>query len=98
MKSFEEILRLMDTINSADPQYLSYIKCLGVCIAVLRRFCSSHKFRQQTINRFINFFYRVPKVYAQEISQARESHSFLLKELTGLFGMICLDSKSLLIL
>jgi len=82
----------MEVITREDPQYLDYIKCVGVDLAILRRFCTSENFRGETIERYVKFIYKVPKVYQEEIKQAKDSHSFLLKEFAGLVGIICLES------
>jgi len=91
LKTMDEICEMMETITSSDPQYSNYVKCVGVTLAILRRFCSSEKFRQQTTDRYLKYILKVPKVY----SNVQESHSFLLKELAGLIGAISVDRKPL---
>lgn len=89
LKTMDEICEMMETITSSDPQYSNYVKCVGVTLAILRRFCSSEKFRQQTTDRYLKYILKVPKVY----SNVQESHSFLLKELAGLIGAISVDQN-----
>jgi hypothetical protein len=94
MRLLEETLELMEVIRSDDPQYLEYVRCVGVCLAIIRRFAASPNFRILTIERFLKYIFKVPKCYNEEITEAKETHSFLLKELAGLVGAIALDSMN----
>jgi len=92
-KNLEEIFEMMEVITSNDPHYLNYVKCLGVSIAIIRRFCMSEKFRKPTTDRYLKYILKVPQVYCEQIKNVQETHSFLLKEVAGLIGAVSVDQN-----
>jgi len=84
---------MMEVMTSNDPQYLNYIKCLGVSVAIIRRFCMSERFRKAATDRYLKYVLKMPQVYSEQIKNVQETHSFLLKEIAGLIGAISVDQN-----
>lgn len=87
----------MKKIGPSDAYYNDYIKVLGLVVAVLRRFAASNVHRAQTVQLFYNYLVVIPRHYINDLNnqKANPYFSFLFKEISGLMGVLSLDSKFL---